>query len=340
MPLSIFRYAPVRYSVGATARVTELGKATHEVPRADVRRLSPEAPLPVTLSEPRADGTIGVMMDDVDHSGQRGARSEPPGEAEMATINPVGAGAAEAFARLAVGLHGAGGLDETVGAVVDFALQALDCSHAGVALYSHGRPQVPAATDPLVCEIFHHAMAAGRGPLVEAMETGQDVLIRDTASDGRWPQWAAEVRELGVRAVLDVPLTTAAGTVGMLGLYSTAPDAFGPDDIAIAHILARHASVALANARHEATMAQAVDARKLVGQAMGILMERYDLDSDRAFTVLRRYSQDTNTKLRDVAQQLIDTRDLPRAEARRLNAESAAGNPDGQHASAHRPPNA
>ena len=236
---------------------------------------------------------------------------------------------------MAIELHGAAGLEETVEAVVQFALQALDCSHAGIALHSRGRPQVPAATDPLVCEIFQHAMATGHGPLVEAMRTGQDVLVRDTATDPRWPQWAAEVRELGVRAVLDVPLTTATGSVGMLGLYSTTPDAFGPDDIAVAHILARHASVALASARHEANLAQAVDARKLVGQAMGILMERYDLDSDRAFTVLRRYSQDTNTKLRDVAQQLIDTRKLPRTEARRLNTEAAAGNQDGHQVPAH-----
>ena len=279
------------------------------------------------------------MMDGIDHTGQWGARSEVPRETEMATIKPAAADAAEAFARLAVELHGAGGLEETVEVVVQFALQALDCSHAGVALYSRGRPQVPAATDPLVCEIFHHAMAAGRGPLVESMRTGQDVLVRDTATDQRWPQWAAEVRGLGVRSVLDVPLTTATGTVGMLGLYSTTPDAFGPDDIAVAHILARHASVALAHARHEANLAEAVDARKLVGQAMGILMERYDLDSDRAFTVLRRYSQDTNTKLRDVAQQLIDTRKLPPTKARRSEAE-AARKPDGQQASAHRPADA
>jgi AmiR/NasT family two-component response regulator len=59
-------------------------------------------------------------------------------------------------------------------------------------------------------------------------------------------------------------------------------------------------------------LAAAVDARKLVGQAMGILMERFDLDGDRAFAILKRYSQDTNTKLRDVAQTLIDSRKLPR----------------------------
>jgi AmiR/NasT family two-component response regulator len=114
--------------------------------------------------------------------------------------------------------------------------------------------------------------------------------------------------------VLDVPLAlgdAASPTVGVLGLYSPQPDAFDTDDEAIAHILARHASVALATARHEQTMSAAVDARKLVGQAMGILMERYAVDGDRAFAILKRYSQDTNTKLRDVAQQLIDTRRLP-----------------------------
>jgi AmiR/NasT family two-component response regulator len=98
----------------------------------------------------------------------------------------------------------------------------------------------------------------------------------------------------------------------VLSLYALHPDAFTADDEAIAHILARHASVAVATARHEVSMAQAVDARKLVGQAMGILMERFDMNGDQAFAVLRRYSQDTNTKLRDVAQTLIDTRSLPR----------------------------
>ncbi|WP_420323460.1 GAF and ANTAR domain-containing protein [Kribbella pittospori] len=147
---------------------------------------------------------------------------------------------------------------------------------------------------------------------METIRSRSTLLVRDTATDGRWPEWAAKVLSLGVRTVLDVPLMTTADTVGVLGLYSTAPDAFDTDDKAVAHILARHASVAIAAARREASLAQAVDARKLVGQAMGILMERYGVDGDRAFAILRRYSQDSNTKLRDVAQQLIDTRHLPK----------------------------
>nr|WP_165949338.1 GAF and ANTAR domain-containing protein [Kribbella turkmenica] len=219
-------------------------------------------------------------------------------------------GTADMFARLAVELHGSGGVGETVEAVVQFALHALNCSHAGIALATRGGPEVPAATDPMVAEIYHWQMGGGCGPLVESMRNHQTILVRDTAADRRWPDWSAKVLSLGVRSVLDVPLTTTSGSVGVLGLYSVAPDAFGTDDEAIAAILARHASVAVATARNEENLALAVDARKLVGQAMGILMERYDVDSDQAFAIMRRYSQDTNTKLRDVAQRLISTRRL------------------------------
>ena len=235
-----------------------------------------------------------------------------------AGVDPAGvrpddaAGAmADVFARLALELHDSGGVGETVEAVVQFALHALNCSHAGVALAARGRPEVPAATDPMVAEIYQWQMVGGCGPLVEAMRGHETVLVRDTAAEERWPDWAAKVLSLGVRSVLDVPLTTAAGSVGVLGLYSVVPNAFSADDEAIAAILARHASVAVATARNEQNMAQAVDARKLVGRAMGILMERYDVDPDQAFAILRRYSQDTNTKLRDVAEQLINTRRLP-----------------------------
>jgi len=227
----------------------------------------------------------------------------------------LAATSADAFARLAIELHAAPGVDETVDAVVQFALQALNCTYAGVALHTRGnRPEITAVTDPVVADAFELQIRTQNGPLVTALRDRTTVLIRDTITDDRWPEWAAKVAALGVRSVLDVPLVTGGSTrssVGVLGLYSPTPDAFSQDDEAVAHILARHASVAVASARHEQTMTQAVDARKLVGQAMGILMERFDVDGDQAFAILKRYSQDTNTKLRDVAQHLVDTRKLP-----------------------------
>ena len=61
----------------------------------------------------------------------------------------------------------------------------------------------------------------------------------------------------------------------------------------------------------DADLIAALDTRKLIGQAQGILMEHYGLDETRAFGVLRRYSQDQSIKLRDIAQHLIAERHLP-----------------------------
>jgi GAF domain-containing protein len=228
---------------------------------------------------------------------------------------PEIANSADTFARLAIELHDAPGVEETIEAVVQFALQALSCTYAGVVLYSRGsQAEIAAVTDPVVTEVYDLQIGTDCGPLVTALRERHTVLIQDTATDERWPELGTKIAALGIRGLLDVPLATGdepRRTVGVLSLFSAEPRAFTADDDAIAHILARHASVAVASARHEETMAQAVDARKLVGQAMGILMERFDVDGDRAFAILKRYSQDTNTKLRDVAQQLIDTRKLP-----------------------------
>ncbi|MGW7680841.1 GAF and ANTAR domain-containing protein [Kribbella sp. NPDC054772] len=239
-----------------------------------------------------------------------------PGTGYEIEIGPIG-GVTSAFACLALEMHAAAGVEETVATVVEFALHALGCEFAGVALQTAAGPEIPAVTDPAVTKIYRfqldHPAEADQtaGPMTTCMRDHVPVLVNDTQTDHRWPDWALLVADLGVRSVLNLPLTLSASTVGVLSLYSATPNGFGTEDQAVAEILARHASIAVATARREENLATAVDARKLVGQAMGILMERYDLDDGRAFEVLKRYSQHANRKLRDVAQELIDTRHLP-----------------------------
>ena len=219
---------------------------------------------------------------------------------------------ADVFARLALELHEEPSVEETVEAVLQFALQAVKCTHAGVAL-SHrgGRLETVAVTHPVVEQSDQLQLECEEGPSLDVIAERDTILVPDTIGELRYPDWAPKVAALGLRSVLSVRLATTGSTLGVLQLFNTEPYAFETDDDAVAHILSRHASVALANARQEASLWQAIDARKLVGQAQGILMERFGMDGDQAFAVLRRYSQDNNIKLRDVAERLIDTRKLP-----------------------------
>lgn len=220
---------------------------------------------------------------------------------------------AETFAQLAVELYEAPGLADTAEAVLAFALHALNCKYAGLALAARrGHVEIAAITDPVVETLYQAQIDNGAGPVLQALVGRVTVSVPDVTNEVRWPAWARQAQAAGISSVLHIPMTTATSTVGVLSLFSTRPHAFSDDDEAIAYLLAEHASVAVAHARKDETLAQAVDARKIVGQAEGILMERFQVDGDRAFAILRRYSQDTNTKLHDVAQQLIDTRELPR----------------------------
>jgi GAF domain-containing protein len=218
---------------------------------------------------------------------------------------------AEEFAELALALHDVS-VEQTVERVLGFTLKAIGCDYAGV-IFVHGNDKVEtaAATDPVVAKLDAVQMEVGEGPDVSVLEDRLSVIVSDTRTESRWPAWAERVHESGIRSLLSVRMYTDDQTIGTLNAYSLKPDAFDLDDQAVAHLLARHAAVALGSARKIENLWQAVDARKRIGQAQGILMERFDLTADQAFAVLLRYSQDNNVKLRDLAEEVVNTRQLP-----------------------------
>lgn len=218
----------------------------------------------------------------------------------------------QAFADMAVDLHATESVDETVQVVLEYALKAVSADAAGVTfVHPDSRIETVAATDPLVARLDDVQRDTGEGPDLAVLDEGGSVIVADAESEDRWPAWSRAVQTAGIHSYLGVRLSTRADVIGTLNLYGRGPAQFDRDDAAVAHVIARHAAVALSAARTEAQLALAIDARKTIGQAQGILMERFDMEPEQAFAVLRRFSQERNTKLRDVAQQLVESRRLP-----------------------------
>lgn len=237
-------------------------------------------------------------------------------------------GGAEELAQLAIALHDEPTVTETVEMVLEYAVQALDCDYAGV-IFVHGRSRVEtaAATDPLIEKLDLVQIECGEGPDLDVLVGPLGVLVTDTQTETRWPNWARRVASYGIRSLISIRMYTSATTVGTLNLYDREPHCFDDRDQEVAHLLARHAAVALASARTTENLWQAVDARKLIGQAQGILMERYALNADQAFAVLMRYSQQRNVKLKDVAQHLVDGRELTEGTMPRTGPADSIGQP-------------
>jgi len=186
------------------------------------------------------------------------------------------------------------------------------CDAASVLASQGRRPAaLVACSDAAVQEADQLQLAYAEGPGVGVPQSQDVCLSADTRADARWPRWGPQAAALGWLSVLSAPLVAAQGGLGTLNLYSRRAGAFSAADVAAAGVFARQAGTALEHAFEVAGLRIAIDARHKVGLAQGILMERYGLDVDAAFNVLRRYSQDNNVKLRRVAEHVVATRQVP-----------------------------
>ena len=121
----------------------------------------------------------------------------------------------------------------------------------------------------------------------------------------RWPRYVPQAWDAGVRSQLAVKLYLDKGTLGGISFYSTTSDEVSHEAQAMARLFATHAAIALGHAQEREALTEGLQTRKTIGEALGILMERYEMDEDRAFAFLVRASSHTNIKLRAVAQQLV-----------------------------------
>jgi GAF domain-containing protein len=151
-------------------------------------------------------------------------------------------------------------------------------------------------------------MQFNEGPCVEAAL--DDVIVRtdDFQEETRWPKYSPACVEIGVRSGLSFKLYTAERTAGALNLFSFEPNSWNGESETIGTVLAAHAAAAILANRQGQQLESALSTRDRIGQAKGIIMERYKVDDVQAFEMMRRLSQDSNTRLVDIAQQVIDTR--------------------------------
>ncbi|SDE31376.1 GAF and ANTAR domain-containing protein [Auraticoccus monumenti] len=153
--------------------------------------------------------------------------------------------------------------------------------------------------------------AVREGPCLDAAYEQQTVRVPDMRTESRWPRFAARAAELGAASMLSFQLYVVGDTLGALNLYGRRPGAFDDDSEHVGLIFASHAAIAFADAQKLDQLSQGLASRDLIGQAKGILMERYGVDAAQAFSVLTRVSQAENRKLHAVATELVTRRRLP-----------------------------
>ncbi|MEU8585772.1 GAF and ANTAR domain-containing protein [Streptomyces sp. NPDC048664] len=221
-------------------------------------------------------------------------------------------------------------VDDTLERITRSAVRLVEgCDAAGILVLRGRQVKSLAPTHQFVADSDRLQERLAEGPCFDAAlrREGERVFrIADlTERQPDWPGFARAARALGVGSMMGFLLFTEDEDLGALNLYSHRPGAFTEASETAGWLLASHAAVAFSSARTDAQLQQAVATRHVIGEAMGILMGGHRLTEEQAFDVLRRYSQENNVKLREVARRVCDEGGLDRRGPDRSGEAPSAG---------------
>ncbi|AXK34070.1 ANTAR domain-containing protein [Streptomyces armeniacus] len=220
---------------------------------------------------------------------------------------------AAVFASMARKLDREATKQQTLQQVVELAPTVVHgADHAGVTVQRRGkRLESPAYSDPRVLEIDRAQFEENQGPSLENVTDEPVLIVPDMLAEQRWPRFARRTAKLGVRSMVTCQLLGERGTLGSLNLYAETPGAFDESAIHAAVIYSAHAALAMSQAALVDSLSAAIESRQTIGEATGLLMERYGVTSPQAFQMLVQASQHMNVKLRHIAAMVVEKRVSP-----------------------------
>jgi len=198
---------------------------------------------------------------------------------------------------------------------------------AGLTLIEEGRSDTVVTTAPFVQEVDDVQYSIGQGPCITAAAEGKTVMSGSLGGDTRWPRFGARVARMGVHSAVSLPLITAEGVVGALNLYAHDKHVFDNRAAEFGEVFAVPAAIAVENAqvlaasrRLAAGLQVALETRRVIDHAVGILMSRSGLSEEQALSRLQRLSQTDHKKLAVVARGMVEET-LRRARARHASSD-------------------
>jgi transcriptional regulator with GAF, ATPase, and Fis domain len=146
-----------------------------------------------------------------------------------------------------------------------------------------------------------------QGPCLSAAWEQHVIRIDDMQLETRWPAYCRDARETPIRSVMSFQLFADHNEMGALNFYAEQPHAFDDEAAEFGLMLATHTALAWNMVRRDEQFRSALASRDIIGQAKGMIMERFRIDAVQAFELLKRLSQSSNTPLAVVARQLVES---------------------------------
>lgn len=159
--------------------------------------------------------------------------------------------------------------------------------------------RVPRVLDDVQAEVLE-------GPCLSAAWNQHTIVVDDLSVEDRWPAYRERaLARTPVLAVMSFRLWATGDGLAALNFYAEHPGVFDDESVELGLMFAAHETMAWNLLRREQRFRSALARRDVIGQAKGVLMERFDVDAVSAFELLRRMSADAGTSIAEIAERLV-----------------------------------
>ncbi|OSC25205.1 hypothetical protein B8W69_19525 [Mycobacterium vulneris] len=181
--------------------------------------------------------------------------------------------------------------------------------YAGITLAEKSRSLCSVAAThryPMILDAIQNRFS--EGPCLAAAWEHHIMHIADLNAEQRWLRYRRyALEQTPIRSILSFELFVDGSSMAALNFYADTPNSFSGESVELGTVYATHIALAWSMMRRQDQFRSALASRDVIGQAKGVIMERFSLDSVGAFELLRRLSQQSNTRLVDIAAALIDS---------------------------------
>jgi transcriptional regulator with GAF, ATPase, and Fis domain len=200
------------------------------------------------------------------------------------------------------------GMDELLAAIVrDATIIVPSVRRASIWVQTSKRSvDAVARTDGVIAAVDDVQNELRQGPSIDAAAQHDSFRTGELATDSRWPAFGPRAAALDLHSMLALPLYVVGLRLGALNFGSDRQAAFDDWTEQLGLLFAAHAAVAVDACRRQQQLGEALSARDVIGQAKGIITHRNRVSADTAFAMLVKMSQDTNLKLREVAEFVVE----------------------------------
>jgi GAF domain-containing protein len=215
----------------------------------------------------------------------------------------------EALAGLAEKINEKNYLDRILQTIAEMVADKLDSPVCSIMLVDEDRKELTVSAARCSSEDYLHRLPikVDESLIGRVVREGQPIIIPNVLEEKqyRYPELA---RKTGLASLLSVPMTTRDLVIGTINIYTREVHEFTEEEVGFVKVVASQAAIAIENARLMAETLEAkraLEIRKIVERAKGIMQHKYGVTEEDAYLKLRNESRRLRRPMRELAEAVI-----------------------------------